>query len=164
MSLSTDQRRILLRQPSGWIALGLGPGLAPRAPGSVASLVALLPWLALRHLPWPYYLLMLTLGFALGVWACGRAGRAIGVTDHGALVWDEYIGQWLAWLPVLAAPWPWVLAGFALFRVFDIAKPWPVGWADRRFKGGLGVMLDDALAGLAAACCLALLMWLVRVM
>lgn len=157
MSLSADQRRTLLRSPAGWIALGFGSGLAPRAPGTVASLCAVLPWLALRQLHWPVYLLVLVLAFALGIWACDRAGRAIGVSDHGALVWDEYVGQWLAWLPLLAAPWPWVLAGFVLFRCFDIVKPWPIGWADRRFKGGLGVMLDDVLAGAAAALVLALL-------
>lgn len=158
MSLNADQRRTLLRRPSGWIALGLGPGLAPRAPGTVASLVAVLPWLALRQLDWPVYLLVLVLAFALGIWACERAGQAIGVSDHGALVWDEYVGQWLAWLPVLAAPWPWVVAGFVLFRLFDIFKPWPIGWADRCLKGGLGVMVDDVLAGLAAALALALLL------
>lgn len=161
MSLTADQRRVLLRRPAGWLALGFGSGLAPKAPGTVASLVAVLPWLALRQLHWPYYLLVLALAFAVGVWACGRAGRAIGVSDHGALVWDEYVGQWLAWLPVLAASWPWVAAGFVLFRIFDIFKPWPIGWADRRCKGGFGVMLDDILAGLAAALVLTLLMWLV---
>ena len=156
MSLAAAQRRILLRSPTGWIALGLGAGLAPGAPGTVASAVALLPWLLFRHLPWPWYLVLLLLGFVVGVWACGRAGRAIGVSDHGALVWDEYIGQWLALLPVLAAPLWWMLPGFVLFRVFDIFKPWPIGWADRHFKGGFGVMLDDVLAGLAAAIVLVL--------
>ncbi len=162
MSLTADQRRILLRRPDGWLALGLGPGLVPKAPGTVASLVAVLPWLALRQLHWPVYLLILALAFAIGVWACGRAGRAIGVSDHGAMVWDEYVGQWLAWLPVLSASWSWVLAGFVLFRIFDIFKPWPIGWADRHYKGGLGVMLDDVLAGLAAALVLTVLMWLMH--
>jgi phosphatidylglycerophosphatase A len=146
----------LLGQPAGWIALGFGAGLAPRAPGTVASAVALLPWLALRQLPWPAYLAVMLAAFLLGAWACGRAGRAIGVADHGALVWDEFVGQWLALLPVLAAPWWWALPGFALFRLFDIAKPWPVRWADRKVKGGVGVMLDDVLAGLMAAVVLAI--------
>jgi phosphatidylglycerophosphatase A len=83
------------------------------------------------------------------VWACGVAGRRLGVQDHGALVWDEVVAMWLT---LLAAPrgWPWMVAGFALFRLFDIWKPWPVRWADRRVHGGLGVMLDDVLAGLYA--------------
>lgn len=155
MSLTPGQRRVLLARPAGWVALGLGPGLAPRAPGTVASACALLPWLLLRQLAWPWYLLALLLALLLGIWACGRAGAAIGVRDHGALVWDEYVGQWLALLPLLGARWPWVLAAFALFRLFDIAKPWPIGWADRRVKGGLGVMLDDVIAGAMAALLLA---------
>ena len=151
MALDAAQRRKLLRDPAGWIALGFGSGLSPRAPGTAGSLAAIVPWLALRHLPWPQYLLVLAVAFILGIWACDRASRALGVSDHGALVWDEFVGQWLALLPVLAMPWPWVVAGFVLFRAFDILKPWPIRWAERRCKGGFGVMLDDVLAGGAAA-------------
>ncbi|HET6633028.1 MAG TPA: phosphatidylglycerophosphatase A [Rhodanobacteraceae bacterium] len=156
MSLDRDQRRALLAHPAGWIALGFGSGLAPRMPGTAGSALALLPWLALRELPPLPYLLVLLLAFALGIWACGVAGRRIGVADHGAFVWDEFVGQWLALLPALAAPAWWALVGFVLFRLFDIAKPWPIRWADRRVKGGFGVMLDDVLAGLAAA----IILWL----
>lgn len=157
-ALSKAQRGALLHSPAGWIALGLGSGLSPWAPGTAGSLAALVPWLALRNLPWPHYLLLLVVSFALGIWACNQAGRLIDSHDHGALVWDEFVGQWLALWPLVAAPWPWVLAGFALFRVFDILKPWPIGWADRRCHGGFGVMLDDLLAGAAAAA----VVWLVR--
>lgn len=157
MALTAAERAALLRTPEGWIATGLGAGLAPWAPGTAGSLAALLPWLLLRHLPPAQYLFVAAVAFSLGVWACGRAGRLIGTADHGAFVWDEFVGQWLALLPVLVAPLPWVLAGFALFRLFDIWKPWPICWADRRIKGGAGVMLDDVLAGLAAA----LVLWAV---
>lgn len=151
MSLSHDQRHALLHSPAGWIALGFGSGLAPWAPGTVGSAAALLPWLALRELPWPVYVGALLVAFALGVWACGVAGRRIGIADPGALVWDEFVGQWIALSPALAAPWWTVAIGFVLFRVFDIWKPWPVCWADRNVHGGLGVMLDDVLAGILAA-------------
>lgn len=151
MALSAAERRALLRDPAGWIALGLGSGLSRWAPGTAGSLAAIVPWLALRHLPWPQYVLVLVVAFILGIWACGRAGRILGKPDHGALVWDEFVGQWLALLPVLAMSWPWVLAGFVLFRALDILKPWPIRWADRHCKGGLGVMLDDVLAGVIAA-------------
>ena len=156
--LSAAQRRSLLAHADGWIALGFGSGLVPRAPGTVGSLAALLPWLVLRQLPWPLYLVALALAFALGVWACERAGRRIGVHDPGAFVFDEFVGQWIALIPALLAPWWAVAAGFALFRLFDIAKPWPVRWADRHVGGGLGVMLDDVLAGALAALALALLL------
>ena len=157
-TLTAVQRRSLLTHPAGWIACGFGAGLAPLAQGTVGSAVALLPWLALRELSLPAYGLVLVVGFAIGVWACGESGRRIGSADHRALVWDEFVGQWLALLPALLAPWWAVLAGFALFRLFDVWKPWPINWLDARVKGGVGVMLDDAVAGAFAAIVLALIL------
>jgi phosphatidylglycerophosphatase A len=154
--LDPADRRRLLATPSGWLACGLGSGLAPRAQGTFGSMAAVLPWLLLRDLPWLGWLLVIVVGFAVGVWACDRAGRLLGVADHRSVVWDEFIGQWIALLPALAAPWWAVLAGFLLFRLFDVWKPWPIGWFDRRVKGGLGVMLDDVIAGMFAAAVLAL--------
>jgi phosphatidylglycerophosphatase A len=84
--------------------------------------------------------------FGLGVWACESTGRDLGVHDHPALVWDEMVGLLVA-LTAIPAEWPWVLAGFLLFRLLDILKPWPLGLLDRGVRGGLGVMLDDAAAG-----------------
>ncbi len=159
MALDASQRRSLLCDPAGWFALGLGSGLSPWAPGTAGSLAAIVPWLALRHLPLFQYVLVLVVAFVLGIWACGRSGRILGQPDHGALVWDEFVGQWLALLPVLSLPWPWVVAAFVLFRTLDIAKPWPIRWADRHCKGGLGVMLDDVLAGGIVAILLALARW-----
>lgn len=161
-TLTPAQRRALLATPAGWIACGLGSGLAPVAQGTVGSLAAILPWLLLRELSLPLNLLVIVLGFALGTWACNVASRALAVDDHRALVWDEFIGQWIALLPALLAPWWAVLAGFVLFRLFDVWKPWPIGWLDRRLKGGLGVMADDALAGAFAAVVLAIVLSLSR--
>ena len=149
--LDPAQRRALIRYPAGWIASGFGAGLAPYAQGTVGSAVALLPWLALRQLPMIAYVWALLLALAVGIWACGSAARRLRISDHRALVWDEFLGQWIAWLPVLAAPAWQVLAGFVLFRLFDIVKPWPLCWLDRRLKGGSGIMLDDVGAGLLAA-------------
>ncbi len=144
--------------PAGWLACGFGSGLAPVAQGTSGSLTALLPWLLLRELPLPLYVLVLLLGFAIGVWACNVASRALGVADHRSLVWDEFIGQWVALLPLLVLPAPWwtIVVGFALFRLFDVWKPWPISWLDRRVKGGMGVMIDDVVAGVFAAVVLAL--------
>jgi len=162
MSLDRAQRRALLGHPGGWIACGFGSGLSPLAPGTAGSLAALLPWPLLRELPWPWYLVLLALGFALGVWAANVAMARLQRSDPGCVVIDEFVGQWLALLPLVFAPrgWPWLLAGFALFRLFDIGKPWPVSWADRRVDGGLGVMLDDVIAGAYAALMLALALYL----
>ena len=148
--LTAAQRRALLSHPAGWIATALGAGLAPKAPGTAGSAVALLPWwFLLRGLPPRWYVIVLVAGFLLGVWACGVSDRRLRLHDQGALVWDEVIGMWIA-LAAAPAQWWWMLAGFALFRLFDIWKPWPVSWADRRVHGGLGVMLDDVLAGIYA--------------
>lgn len=148
----------LLRHPAGWIATGFGSGLVPFAPGTAGSLAALLPWLALRELPLPAYLAVLLFAFVVGVWACDWTIRRLGVEDPGLVVWDEFVGIWIT-LAALPDHWVYVVAGFALFRLFDIAKPWPVGWADRRIKGGLGTMVDDCLAGLYALAAVQLLAW-----
>lgn len=155
--LTNAQRRALLSSPAGWLACGFGSGLAPVAQGTFGSLAAILPWLWLRHLSLPINVLVIAVGFVIGVWACDIAGRALGVDDHRSLVWDEFVGQWIALLPALWAPWWAVVAGFVLFRLFDVWKPWPIRWLDRHLKGGLGVMVDDVVAGLFAA----ILLWLV---
>jgi phosphatidylglycerophosphatase A len=162
--MSAGQRRALLATPAGWLACGFGSGLAPVAQGTFGSLAALLPWLLLRELPLPLYVLVLLLGFAVGVWACNVASHALGVADHRSLVWDEFIGQWVALLPLLVLPAPWwaIVVGFALFRLFDVWKPWPISWLDRRVKGGMGVMIDDVVAGVFAAIVLALGLHLFR--
>lgn len=157
-TLSPDQRRQLLSHPAGWIACGFGSGLSPVAPGTVGSLAALLPWwFILRGLPTWVYAIVVLAAFALGVWVSRWAVERLRLSDPGAVVWDEFVGMWVALLPwsfVRGSGW-WPAAGFVLFRVFDIAKPWPVSWADRRVKGGFGVMLDDLLAGVYAALALA---------
>lgn len=148
-STSSQSPKALLRHAAGWIASGFGSGFSPRAPGTVGSAAALLPWLWLRTLPLPYYALAVALAFAIGVWASTWVVRRSGVQDPQVVVWDEFVGVWIA---LAAAPpgWIWMLAGFALFRLFDIWKPWPVSWADEKLHGGLGVMLDDVFAGIYA--------------
>jgi len=139
----------LWRHPAHCLALGFGAGCAPRAPGTWGTLAGVPPCWLLQHLPLGYYLLLVILAFALGVWVCGRTGQALGAHDHPSIVWDEMVGYCLA---MTAAPsgWLWLLLGFGLFRLFDILKPWPVSVADRRLGGGFGAMADDALAGVYA--------------
>lgn len=139
-----------LRNPVLLVASGFGSGLAPRAPGTAGTLVAAALWLAVfAHLPWYAQGIVCVVAAVFGVWLCDRAVAALGVDDHPAIVWDEFAGVWLAlWL---AGP-AWIAVGMAvvLFRVFDIVKRGPVGWAERRWRGGLGVMADDLVAGALA--------------
>lgn len=152
---ASEFARDVLSHPAGWIASGFGAGFAPIASGTVGTLVALLPWLALRELPLHWYVVALVLAFGIGVWSADWVIRRIRVEDPSVVVWDEFIGLWIA---LAAAPrhWAWIAAGFALFRLFDIWKPWPVSWADDHVHGGLGAMLDDGLAGVYALICLQL--------
>jgi phosphatidylglycerophosphatase A len=150
--------RAVLSHPAGWIASGFGAGLVRVAPGTFGSAAALLPWLALRELPWPAYLLALALAFALGVWSASWVIARLQRQDPQVVVWDEFVGVWIT-LALAPRGWAWMLAGFALFRLFDIWKPWPVRWADREVHGGLGAMLDDALAGLLGWVALQAIAW-----
>jgi len=136
----------VFRDPVHFLAFGFGSGLAPKAPGTFGTLAAVPLYLLLTQLPLPYYLLVVVLAFGLGIWICERTSQDLGVHDHGGIVWDEFVGFWLT---MVAAPsgWEWVLAGFLLFRFFDVLKPFPIGWLDKRIHGGLGIMLDDAVAG-----------------
>ena len=145
-----------MKRPIMWLATGFGAGLSPVAPGTAGSLVGVLFYLAMAGLVLPLYLgLVLVLGI-IGIWVCGRAGRALAVSDHPSIVWDEIVGL-LITMAATPPSWQALVAGFALFRLFDILKPWPVGRIDRGVKGGLGVMLDDVMAGLYALACLQIL-------
>lgn len=155
-----DTVRIALGSPAGFLAFGFGSGLVPFMPGTAGSLAAMLPALLLIKLPLPWLALFLVAAFAFGVWLCGRTGRRLGVHDHGGIVFDEFVGMWLVLALVPAGPL-WWLAAFVAFRLFDIVKPWPIGWLDRRIGGGLGVMLDDVLAAVyALAVLVPLMFWL----
>lgn len=140
----------LLRDPVHLLAFGFGAGLMPRAPGTFGTLVAVPIVLAVMHLGWQAHLAFAAAASILGVWICGESARRLDVHDHPGIVWDEIAGFTVT---MLAAPakWYWFLAGFLLFRFFDILKPWPIREADHRLTGGLGIMLDDVIAGVFAA-------------
>ncbi len=153
MKLDAQQRRAVLSHPAGWIASGFGSGLSPFAPGTAGSAAALLPWLLLRDLSMPWSIGVIVASFLIGIWASNIVIERLHISDPGVIVWDEFVGQWISLLPLLIWPvhWVWIVAGFFLFRIFDVMKPWPCSWADRSVKGGFGVMLDDVLAGIYAA-------------
>lgn len=156
-SVPPPPRELILSTPEHLIAFGFGAGLSPKAPGTVGTLVGLPFWLALMWLPTAGYALAVLGLFLFGCWICGESARLLGVDDYGGIVFDEIVGFLIACAPLLpslgvvANGWLWLPAAFLLFRFFDILKPWPIRALDRNLHGGLGIMLDDALAGVFSA-------------
>ncbi|MDR3410991.1 MAG: phosphatidylglycerophosphatase A [Formivibrio sp.] len=150
-------RAFLLAHPAHFIALGFGSGLARKAPGTFGTLAALPLYGLLAYLLSPGLIVALCLpAFILGVWAAQKTCHDLGAHDHGGVVIDEIVAMWLVLAAVPVTLLGWVVA-FALFRFFDILKPWPINWLDERIPGGLGVMLDDLLAAFYSIACIFLL-------
>jgi len=132
--------------PIHFLAFGFGFGLAPVAPGTFGTLVAIPIYYLLMGLPvWAYIAIVVAL-FLFGIFLCETTSNNLKVHDHSGIVWDEIVGYLIT---MIAAPqgWQWVLIGFILFRFFDILKPWPIKMIDARIKGGFGIMFDDVVAG-----------------
>lgn len=144
---NTPAARPNLRNPVHVLAFGFGAGLSPYAPGTAGTVLAVFIYLSLASLPLAYYVAICAALFVAGVWICGKTSRDLGAHDHGGIVFDEIVGFLVA-MTALPHSWPWVLSGFLLFRALDILKPWPIGWAERRFRGGFAIMVDDLLAGM----------------
>ncbi|WP_185234866.1 phosphatidylglycerophosphatase A family protein [Teredinibacter franksiae] len=147
----------LLRDPRLLLAFGFGSGMSPVVPGTMGTLIAVPIYLLMTLLPLPAYLAVVAIAAAIGIHLCGYASAKLGVHDHKGIVWDEFVGFWLTMVAV-PVTWKTVLAGFVLFRLFDMVKPWPISWVDRKVHGGFGIMVDDVLAGIAAAVVLWLLL------
>jgi phosphatidylglycerophosphatase A len=145
-----------LRHPAQLIAFGFGAGLAPFAPGTFGTLLAWpIGWFLSGVLPAPLLLALIGALFLLGVWACGVTGRRLGVHDHSGMVWDEVVAFLLV-LAIVPRELAWQLGAFVAFRFFDIVKPPPIRWCERRWQGGFGVMFDDLVAAGYALLVLAL--------
>ena len=140
----------LLMNPVQMLAFGFGSGLAKKAPGTMGTLVAIPIYYSVVMFMADYYLPILLLVCVLGIWICGQAAKELGVHDHGGIVWDEIAGYLLTMYWV-GFSWQNILMGFILFRLFDILKPWPINWIDKKVAGGFGIMLDDLIAALMAA-------------
>lgn len=140
---------MLLSHPLHFLSLGLGTGLFPKAPGTAGTLLGFPLFWMIMYLPlWQQWLALIVM-FLFGIWCCAFTGKALGVSDHGAIVWDEIVAM-AAILVTVPMTCIWWLAAFVSFRLFDIWKPFPISWADRHVGGGLGVMLDDGLAAAMA--------------
>ena len=150
--------QFLFAHPAHFLALGFGSGLSPKAPGTVGTIASIPIWLSLAEQPLLFQSSFLAATFFIGIYFCDKTGKDLGVQDHGAIVWDEFVGFWLTMM-FAPAGFLWLLVGFCLFRLFDIWKPWPINYLDKHVHGGLGVMLDDVLAGIFAG----LLLYLVSI-
>lgn len=148
----------LLAKPEYFVALGFGAGLSPYAPGTVGAGVGILMYWAIAALPAMLQFGLLILLFAVGCYVCQVTGSALDNRDHEAIVWDEICGMAIVLSVIPASPKNWA-AAFILFRIFDILKPWPIGYVDRHTRGGFAVMFDDLLA---AVCAILLLLGLNR--
>ncbi len=148
--------RFILSHPAHFLSFGFGSGLFPGSPGTAGTLVAFpMYWYLAPRLSDAMFILVLIWAFAFGVWACQKTGHALGVADHGGMVWDEIVAFLLV-LFFTPQGFLWQLLAFSLFRFFDIVKPPPIRHFDRTWHGGLGVMLDDILAAGYTLLCLAL--------
>ena len=138
-----------LKDPVVLVALGFGSGLFPWAPGTAGTIIAIPLYLLISTFDITVYLAITTLVSLLGIWVCAYTCNKLNIHDHPSIVIDEIAGYFITM--ILAPPGLlWVLIGFVLFRIFDILKPWPISWIDKNVRGGLGIMLDDVVAGLAA--------------
>lgn len=146
------------RHPVQFLAFGFGSGLVPKAPGTAGTLMAVPIYLLIADWSLLQYSLFILFCAGLGIWICGAASRQLEVHDHPGIVWDEFVGYWIT-LWAVPFEWVWVIAGFVVFRVFDIIKPWPVSVLDRKVDGGLGIMIDDVLAGIMACATLHLALY-----
>ncbi len=138
-----------LKDPVVLIAVGFGSGLAPKAPGTAGTLIAIPLYMLMQPLPLISYLLITTCLFIAGIWICAYAAEKLGVHDHPSIVFDEIVGYLIT---MVAAPegWQLIIVGFVLFRLLDAIKPWPISWFDRNITGGMGIMVDDVVAGIVA--------------
>jgi phosphatidylglycerophosphatase A len=158
--MNTSQPKInfreLIKRPVCFLGLGFGSGLAPKAPGTFGTIVAIPIYLLMQNLSLMSYITLTVIAFLVGIWICQQSADWLEKEDPSAVVWDEIVGYLVT---MVAAPqgWQWIAIGFVLFRIFDILKPWPISLADRELHGGFGIMLDDVIAGIMAAGCLQLL-------
>jgi len=151
MQNSTDRTpiaaKLIFSNPIHLLAFGFGSGLAPKAPGTFGTIACLPLYWLLSDLSHIYYLLACVIVSLIGIFICGYTAKALKTHDHPGIVWDEFAGFFITMIGI-SFSWFNVLLGFILFRIFDIWKPWPISWLDSKVSGGLGIMIDDIVAGI----------------
>lgn len=157
--MSDKNRKINIRElkdPVVFVALGLGSGLSPKAPGTAGTLLTVPLVYFLQQQDLIVYVLVTLFVLLTGSWVCGYAAKKLQVHDHSGIVYDEVAG-FLITMFMIPADWGLMLLGFILFRFFDAVKPWPISWCDKNIHGGFGIMFDDVVAGIISLFCLMLL-------
>jgi phosphatidylglycerophosphatase A len=152
--------QFLLQHPAHFFGLGFGTGLAPKAPGTFGTLIGYPLFWLISVYALSTQLIIISALFLIGIYFCGVTGKALGVSDHGGIVWDEIVAMMLV-LAFTPNQWQWWLVAFLLFRLFDIWKPFPIRQFDAKLKNGFGVMFDDLLAAIYAIIGLQGLLWAV---
>ncbi|UJF18851.1 phosphatidylglycerophosphatase A [Vibrio sp. SS-MA-C1-2] len=157
--MSDPRDKIQLSNMTHFLATGFGSGLSPIIPGTMGTLAGIPLYLLIAQLSWPLYWLVIIVASIIGCKLCQKTSDDMGVHDHGSIVWDEFVGLWitLSIVPMMGISpfdWQWLLAGFVLFRFFDMLKPWPISYFDKNVHGGFGIMIDDIVAGFIALPCL----------
>ena len=150
--------KLLIAHPAHFMSLGFGSGLAPKAPGTFGTLVGLPLFWLISGLMFYTQLSITALLFLVGIYCCDKTGKALGVSDHGGIVWDEIVAIMLV-LTFTPLQWQWWLIAFLLFRLFDIWKPYPICYFDAKLKNGFGVMFDDLLAAIYAILVMKFIVW-----
>lgn len=146
----TATAKLNLANPVHLLATGFGSGLSPKMPGTVGTLAAIPFYVVFVSFSAWVLVAAIIIGAIAGIYLCGKTAEDMGTHDHGSIVWDEFVGFWLTMLLVPITDWRAIALGFVLFRLFDITKPWPISWIDKKIHGGFGIMLDDIAAGVCA--------------
>ncbi len=152
----------LRQHPALMLGFGFGSGLSPKAPGTVGTFLGLLLFIPIILWSETAAWIVFVLGLFFGSAICGQSSNYMKVHDHGGIVWDEFVGIWLVMLLLPQQSWPYWLAAFVSFRLFDIWKPWPIKQVDEKVSGGFGIMLDDVLAAIYAALLILFGHWLLH--
>jgi len=135
------------------LAFGFGSGLSPKAPGTFGTLASIPFYALLSSLSINFYIIACIVISIVGIFICDYTAKKLKIHDHPGIVWDEFAGFFITMIGV-SFSWINVLIGFVLFRIFDILKPWPINWLDKKVSGGFGIMIDDIIAGIFAMVCL----------
>ena len=153
--------KTILCNPIHLLSFGLGSGLSPIAPGTMGTLIAIPLFLILATQSVHIYLVFVVIAFLIGCWSSAYTSKSLQIHDHPGIVIDEIVG-YLITMILVPVYWYWVILGFIFFRIFDIWKPWPISIADKHIKGGIGIMLDDVIAGILALLSLHTVIWSVK--